>query len=53
LATYPDIIGKHNLARDPADANHPRRVPCGLLPTTFISEKKGKGEERERDEKMG
>jgi hypothetical protein len=33
-AMYPDMMGKSILANDPADANHPRSVPCGLLPTT-------------------
>jgi hypothetical protein len=33
-AMYPDMIGKSMRANDPADANHPRSVPCGLRPTT-------------------
>ena len=33
-AMYPDMTGKTVLAKEPADANHPCNVPCGLLPTT-------------------
>ena len=34
-AIYPDMTGKMILAKEPADANHPCSVPCGLLPTTI------------------
>jgi len=33
-AMYPDITGKRILAKEPAEANHPCNIPCGLLPTT-------------------
>ena len=33
-AMYPDMTGKTILAKEPAEANHPCIVPCGLLPTT-------------------
>ena len=30
-AMYPDMTGKTILAKEPAEANHPCNVPCGLL----------------------
>lgn len=33
-ATYPDMIGNVIRANEPAEANHPSKIPCGFLPTT-------------------
>ena len=38
---YPEMTGKMILAKEPADANHPCSVPCGLLPTTTQATSQG------------
>jgi hypothetical protein len=48
---YPDIIGKKIRASDPAEANQPSNVPCGLLPTTEKNNKLNNNEGEMRMQK--